>query len=227
MCAVGRAVLQRLDAEAVEIIAARLQVCVVRVPRSDGVIVHAAGVQDRLPELFDGARFRLVREHLLRPCHAGHGRNAPLVAPLHLVAVGLNDAVAPLAGAGHLCRADAAQPVRIFAEQVDAARERVDIVLELRALPSLDGLERFDALAPDGELFERLVLPRDRDLARPGVIARIGDHGHELRLVELGLDDDVLPFLHTRADLRDQAGIGTQNGFFHISFPLFRGVRAA
>ena len=117
--------------------------------------------------------------------------------------------------------------IRILTEQIDAARERVDIVLELCALPVLDGLERFDALAPDGELFERLMLPRDRDLARPGVIARIGDHGHKLRLVKLGLDDNVLPLAHTRADLRDQAGIGAQNGFFHISFPLFRGVRAA
>ena len=189
-------VLQRRDAEAVEVVAARLQVSIVRVPRGDGVVVHAAGVQNCLPELFDSAGLRLVGEHLFRPRHAGHGRDAPLVAALHLVAVGLDDAIAPLSGAGHL-------------------------------RPSLDSLERFDALAPDGELFERLVLPRDRDLARPGVIARIGDHGHELRLVELGLDDDVLPFLHTRADLRDQAGIGTQNGFFHISFPLFRGVRAA
>ena len=225
--AVGCMVLQRRDAEAVEVVAARLQVSIVRVPRGDGVVVHAAGVQNCLPELFDSAGLRLVGEHLFRPRHAGHGRDAPLVAALHLVAVGLDDAIAPLPGAGHLRGADTAQAVRIFAEQVDAARERVDIVLELRALPSLDGLERFDALTPDGELFERLVLPRDRDLARPGVIARIGDHGHELRLVELGLDDDVLPFLHTRADLRDQAGIGTQNGFFHISFPLFRGVRAA
>ena len=227
VCAVGRAVLERLDAEAVEIITARLQVCVVRVPRGDGVIVHAAGVQDRLPELFDGARFRLVREHLLRPRRAGHGRDAPLVAPLHPVAVGLDDAVAPLAGAGHLCGADAAQPVRIFAEQVDAARERVDIVLKLRALPVLDSLERLDALTPDGKLFERLMLPRDGDLARTGMVARIGDHGHELRLVELGLDDDILPLLNTRADLRDEAGIGTQNGFLHVTSPLFRGVPAA
>ena len=208
-------------------VAARLQVGIVRVPRGDGVVVHAAGVQDGLPELFDGAGLCLVRKHLLGPCRAGHGCDAPLVAPLHLVAVGLDDAVAPLPGAGHFRGADAAQAVRILAEQVDAARERVDIVLELRALPSLDSLERFDALAPDGELFERLMLPRDRDLARPGVVARIGDHGHKLRLVELGLDDDVLPLLHTRADLRDQAGIGAQNGFFHINFPLFRGVRAA
>ena len=227
VCAVGRAVLERLDAEAVEIITARLQVCVVRVPRGDGIIVHTAGVQNRLPELFDGARFRLVREHLLRPRRAGHGRNAPLVAPLHLVAVWLDDAVAALTGAGHFCRADAAQPVRIFAEQVDAARERVDIVLELRALPVLDSLERLDALTPDGELLERLMLPRDGDLARTGVVARIGDHGHELRLVELGLDDDILPLLNTRADLGNEAGIGTQNGFLHITSPLFRGVPAA
>ena len=227
MRAVGRAVLERLDAEAVEIIAARLQVCVVRVPRGDGIIVHTAGVQDRLPELFDGAGLRLVREHLLRPRHAGHGRDTPLVAPLHLVAVGLDDAVASLAGAGHFCRADAAQPIRIFAEQVDAARERVDIVLKLRALPVGDGLERPDALTPDGELLERLMLPRDGDLARTGMVARIGDHGHELRLVELGLDDDILTLLYARADLRDEAGIGAQNGFLHVTSPLFRGVPAA
>ena len=227
MRAVGRAVLERPDAETVEIIAARLQVCVVRVPRGDGVIVHAAGVQNCFPELFDGARFRLVREHLLRPRRAGHGRNAPLVAPLHPVAVGLDDAVATLAGTGHLCGADAAQPVRILAEQVDAARKRVDIVLELRALPVLDGPERPDALAPDGKLFERLMLPRDGDLARAGVVAGIGEHGHEFRLVELGLDDDILSLLNARADLRNEAGIGAQNGFLHVTSPLFRGVPAA
>ena len=100
-------------------------------------------------------------------------------------------------------------------------------MLELRALPVLDSLERLDALTPDGKLFERLMLPRDGDLARTGMVARIGDHGHELRLVELGLDDDILPLLNTRADLGNEAGIGTQNGFLHITSPLFRGVPAA
>lgn len=100
-------------------------------------------------------------------------------------------------------------------------------MLELRALPVGDGPERPDAFTPDGELFERLVLPRDGDLARAGVVARIGDHGHELRLIELGLDDDILTLLYARADLRDEAGIGAQNGFLHITSPLFRGVPAA
>lgn len=86
--AVGCMVLQRRDAEAVEVVAARLQVSIVRVPRGDGVVVHAAGVQNCLPELFDSAGLRLVGEHLFRPRHAGHGRDAPLVAALHLVAVG-------------------------------------------------------------------------------------------------------------------------------------------
>ena len=117
--------------------------------------------------------------------------------------------------------------VRIFAEQVDAARERVDIVLKLRALPVGDGPERPDALTPDGKLFERLMLPRDGDLARTGMVARIGDHGHELRLVELGLDDDILTLLYARADLGNEAGIGAQNGFLHVTSPLFRGVPAA
>ena len=100
-------------------------------------------------------------------------------------------------------------------------------MLELRALPVLNGPERPDALTPDGELLERLMLPRDGDLARAGVVARIGDHGHEFRLVEFGLDDDILPLLNTRANLGNEAGIGTQNGFLHITSPLFRGVPAA
>ena len=100
-------------------------------------------------------------------------------------------------------------------------------MLQLRALPFLDGPERPDALAPDGKLFERLMLPRDGDLARAGMVARIGEHGHELRLVELGLNDDILPLLYARADLRNEAGIGAQNGFLHITSPLFRGVPAA
>ena len=111
-------------------------------------------MQNCLPELFDGASLRLVGEHLFRPRHTGHGRDAPLVAALHLVAVGLDDTIAPLSGAGHLRGADTAQAVRIFAEQVDAARERIDIVLELRALPSLDGLERFDKAVADGTIYK-------------------------------------------------------------------------
>ena len=62
------------------------------------------------------------------------------------------------------------------------------------------------------------MLPRDRDLARPGVIAHIGDHGHELRLVELRLDKDLLSLLDVHAGLGDELRIFAQDCFFHKKY---------
>ena len=65
------------------------------------------------------------------------------------------------------------------------------------------------------ELFQRLMGPLDGDLARAGAVALLDEHGHELRLIELGVDDDALSLLDTHAGDGDETRIGAEGGFFH------------
>ena len=56
--------------------------------------------------------------------------------------------------------------------------------------------------------------------ARP--VALFHEHGNKFRLVELRIDDDALPFLHTSAHARDQLCIVTKKRLFHIcKLPVF------
>ena len=220
--AVGGVILQRLDAEAVQVIAAGLEIVVVILPRADAVAaVHAAGVQDGFPELLDRAALRLAGEDLFRPRRAGHGGDAPLVAAFHLVAEGLDDLVAGLHAAGALGLIHAAQAVGILAHEIDPARKRFALMLQLGDLPRLEHGERLHAAVAHMQLLQRLVVPLDGDLPCPGAVALLDEHRHKLRLVELGNDDDALSLLHTHAGDGDQTRIRAENGFFHFESTSF------
>ena len=117
---------------------------------------------------------------------------------------------------GNTFFAHAAQAVRVLREQVDAARERVHIVLQLCFLPRLHGLQRFHAAVAHMQLLQRLVLPLHRDLGRPGLVAFVHQHADEVRLIQLCRDDDLLPFPDAGADRSDQARIAAQGCFFHV-----------
>ena len=205
--AVVALVVQLPDAQAVEIGAALGQIPVVGFPRGQRIVVHAGGEEDRLPQLFDGPAFRQLREELLGPGRAGYGGDAPLVLVLHLVPVGLDDRVSLPVGLGHFGLVDALQPVRILGIQEDAAGQRVHIVLQARLLPFLDLRQRRHGLVPDVQLFQRLVGKFHLDLSRAGLVALVHQQRNELRLVELGKDQHVLPFLNVDAGAGDQARV--------------------
>ena len=218
--AVGGTVLQLTDAKAVEIVTAGLEILVVCVPSGDGVVVDAGRVQDGLPQLFHGLAGPQLREELLGPLHAGDGRDAPLVFVLDLVAVALDDRIFFLLCLGHLFLIDAAQTVRIVGFEIDAAGDGVDVVLPAGLFVVVKRAHRGERLVADVQPGQRLIVPVDDDLLRLAAVTFLDHHGHELRLVELGGDEDLLPLLDVDAALGDKARIGAQNGFFHQKFLL-------
>ena len=213
--AVGRFVAQLADVQAVEIFAAVMQVLVVLFPCLDGVVGHAGGLENGFPQLFHGLRRAQLREELLGPLFARHGRDAPLVFVFDLVAVALDDGVLGLLGLGHLLLVDAAQTVGILTDEVDAAGDGVDIVLPAGFLVVIEGGQRLQTAVAHVQLRERLIAPVDDDLLRLQLVALVDHHRNELRLVELRLDKDLLSLLDVHAGLGDELRIFAQDCFFH------------
>ena len=207
------AVVQRGDVQAVEVGAAALEVGIVVGPGLDGVVGDPGGGEDGLPEGLDGLVFLEVREHLLGPGHTGHGGDAPLVFALHLLLVGLQDAVAGLLALGHLFEVDALEAVRVLGDEVDAAGQRLGVVPRALLFPFLHGAEGLEAPAPDVELLERLVVPVHRDLGGPGAVALLHHQLDEFGLVQPGVHQDLLPLLHMDAAADDEPGVVFQSRF--------------
>ena len=191
---------------------------IVRVPFGHGVhaLFRAAGGENRLPQRLHRLMPGEVREDLLRPGRARHGCDAPLIAPLHLIAVGLHDFISRLTALGGLGLIHALEPVGILAVEIDAHGQIFDLPAQLLLLPLFHRAERLHALMADVELCERLVLPFHAYLARAGLVALVHEHRHEVALVNFGHDDHVLPLLNPAALDGDQTGIIAQYGFFHF-----------
>ena len=88
---VGCLVVQLVDLEAVEILAAADQVLVVLVPCLDRVIGDATCREDGLPEFFHSLMLGELGEEFSGPGFAGDCSDAPLVFVLHLVPVLADD----------------------------------------------------------------------------------------------------------------------------------------
>ena len=162
--AVGGFIVKLADVQTVEIRAPVVQVLVMRLPRSNRVLRHAGGCENRFPELFDGLARTKAGEELLRPFFARHGGNAPLVLVFNLVAVALDDRVFFLLGLGHLLLIDALEPVGVFGHQVNPTGNRVHIVLPSGFLVVVERRHRRKRPVAHMELFDRLVVPVDDDL---------------------------------------------------------------
>lgn len=67
----------------------------------------------------------------------------------------------------------------------------------------------------DVELLQRLVVPVHHDLFGLAFIALVHQHGHKLRLVQVGGDEHLLPLLDVDAGAGDETGVGTENRLFH------------
>ena len=206
---------QLLDAEAVEVGAAVVQILVVRFPRGNGIVVHAAGGEDGFPQLFDGLRGAQLREELLGPRRAGNGRDAPLIFVFHLIAVRLDDGVKLLLGLHQFFLIDALEAVGILGDQIDPAGKRVHIVLPARLVVAGERGKCGQAPIADVQLLERLIVPIHDDLLGLQLVAFLNDHLDEFRLVKLGVNKDLLPLLNVRTDLGDQLRIFSENCFFH------------
>ena len=193
--------------QAVEISAAVMQIGVVLLPGLHGVVRHTGGEQDGLPQLLHGGAGAHSGEDLLRPGRAGDGGNAPLILVFQLIAVGLHDGIAQLTGLGQLRHVDALQAVGVFGHQVDAAGDHVHIVLQSGLLPLGHLAQRLDGLVAHMELLQGLVIPLHGDLLRLGLVGFLHDHLDKFRLVEVGVNQHLLPLLDIDAAADNQAGI--------------------
>ena len=217
--AVGRGIVQLADTEAVEVIAACEQVLIVLLPRGDGIVIHAAGLQNSLPQLFDRLPDAQLREELFCPRRAGHSGDAPLVFIFDLVAVALDEGIEFLTRLCHLLLIDAREPIGISREQVDAAGDGLDVVLPAHILVIVQRRERGEAAIADVGLLQRLIAPIHHDLLRLELVALFDDHFNKFGLVEVRLDKDLLPLLHIHAAARDELRIFAKYGFFHDCVP--------
>ena len=213
--AVVGGVVQGADAQAVQVVAAGLQVLVVVCPGLLGVIGDPGGEEDGLPELFHGGAGALAGEDLLGPGCTGDGGNAPLLAIFQLILIGFDDGVAHAAGLGDLLHIDALQAVGVFGHQMDAAGHHIHLVLILGLLPLLHGAHGGDGAIAGMDLGQGLIAPLHGNLFGLGLIGLLHHHLDKLRLVQVRIDDDLLALLNIDAASDDQAGIFPQYGFFH------------
>ena len=212
----GAFVAQLADVQAVEIVAAAVDVGVVGVPVGHRIALQrTGGGQNGLPQLLHRLRSPQAGEQLLRPRLAGHGGNAPLVPVLDLVPVGLDDGELGLLALGQLRLVDALQTVGILTEQIDAAGNGVHIVLPARQLIVLHPGQRGQAAVPHVELLQGLVVPVHHHLLRIAFIALVHQHGHKLRLIQIGGDEHLLPLLNIDAAAGDEPGIRPENALSH------------
>ena len=76
-------------------------------------------------------------------------------------------------------------------------------------------IEGFLAAVAVVELLERLIVPVHHDLFGPGAIALLHHQLHELRLIQSGVDKDLLALLNVDAGPGDQLCVFAQNSLFH------------
>ena len=111
---------------------------------------------------------------------------------------------------------------------MNPGRQLLTEMLLTGLLPLLHGAQGLDRLPPDMELLQRLVAPLNHHLFGLGLIGLLHQQLHKFRLIQLGIDHDLLPLLDIDTPANDQAGIFTQYGFFHnnrllcfLGFPLW------
>ena len=209
-------IVQLGDTEAVEVDAAVVKVLVVCLPRGYGIVAVGAGCgQDRVPQLSDGLVLSEARKDLLCPGLARDGGDAPLLFVFHLVIVRLHDRPATLVGFCDLALVHALQTVGVRRDDADCAGQSIHVVLQTGLFPFFHRAERFHSLVAHVELVKRLMAELHRHLSRSGLVAFVHEQLHELRLVELAVDDHVLPLLDVHAHAGDQARVIAKRFDFH------------
>ena len=222
--AVGSGIVQRGNAQVVQVGAPVHQVLVMVLPGLHGIPIHTGRGKNGLPQLLHGLGATDPGEHLLGPGQAGHGSDAPLLPVLHLVGEGLENGIAVLSGLGHFRHVDALQAVRVVGDEMDAAGQGLHLMLPLLDLPVLHGGQGLEALVAHMVLGERRVVPFDGHFPCLGLIGFLYHHGNKFRLVQVGINDHILALLDVDAHPDNEAGIFPQNSLFHV-LSLLHGKR--
>ena len=104
---------------------------------------------------------------------------------------------------------------------MDAGRHGVYHVLTAGLLPLSHGAHSLDRLVAGVDLAQRLIVPLHDDLLGLGLVGLLHHHLDKLRLVEAGIDHDLLVLLDVQAAADKQLGIFSQDSFLHaISAPF-------
>ena len=206
--------------EAVEVVAPGFQPGVVLLPGLHRIRVHPGGVENGLPQLLHRLIPAQLREQLLCPSHAGDGGNAPLLPVLPPLQIRLENGIAHLPGLGNLIRPHTFQAVRIFGDEVNPAGQHLAVMLLPGSHPILHLAHGGNTLVAAVELLEGLIVPLHRHLFGLGLVSLIHHHGHKFRLVQVCIDNDLLPLLDIHAAADNQPGIFPQYCFFHVFFLL-------
>ena len=215
----GGGVVELLDAEGVEVIAALVDFAVMLFPCGDGVVRHAGSIENILPQLFHGLRGAQLGEQLLGPSLTGDGGDTPLILILHGITHGLNDGEALLLRLCHLGLIDAAETVGVFGDDIQAAGQHIHIVLPAGQLIVLHLTQGGEAAVTVVELLQGLIVPVHHHFLGLAAVALLHHHGDELRLVKVSHNEHFLTRLDIDTHLRQQLGVLTQNGFFHGDSP--------
>lgn len=109
---------------------------------------------------------------------------------------------------------DALQAVGIFADEVDAAGDGIHIVLPAGLLVVLHLAQSGQGAIAVVDLLQGLVVPVHHHLFGLALIALLHQHLHELRLIQIRLDKDLLPRPDVDASTGNETGIAAQYGFF-------------
>ena len=98
ICAVRCRIMQRFDAERIEIIVSRFEVGIVIFPCFYGIFaVRSGSVKDSVPKFFNRFAHSLAGENLFCPRFAGNRGNTPLIFVLHFVDIRLQNGISCLA----------------------------------------------------------------------------------------------------------------------------------
>ena len=219
--AVGGMIFKGFQLQVVQVLAAALYVGIVGFPCGDGIVIHARGGENSLPQLLDGGAGADAGEHLAGPCSARHSNDSPLRLAVHGIAVGLHGRIAALLTLAHLGNVHTLEAVGIGRDDRNAGRQHVGSPLQLSFLIAVEGRKRLEALMTDVQLGQGLIIPLHVHLAGAQAVQLFHHHRYEFRLIKAGINDNVLILLWIAAHLGDELGIFAQSGLLHDKFLLY------
>ena len=228
--AVGALETDRLQVQGVHLVLQGGQAVEVGLPLLHRVAAgDPAGVEDQLPQLFDGLVFGKVGEELFGPGRGGHGRNGPLHPVVHGVAAPGHQRLA--AGGVHpadLAGVQAGKGLGVAGQQVQHADAALALgVVEVAAQEvGLDVAEGFLAAQFHPGAGDGVVRPVDPDVPRAGGKGAAHAQPGQGRGRDGRGEYEGLPGLDVGAHTDDEVGVFFQQAvkvFDHNAFAFLSG----